>query len=89
MNGGARHDLGAQPRFTRSCRPQTKSRAERFNRTLIDEWTDIRSFTSSADRAAALPGWLHIYSHHRSSTARHGRPPISRTTVSNGVGHHI
>jgi transposase InsO family protein len=27
-------DLGAHPRFTRSYRPQTNDKAERFNRTL-------------------------------------------------------
>jgi transposase InsO family protein len=81
-------DLGAQPRFTRSYRPQTNGKAERFNRTLADEWAYVRPFDSSADRAAALPGWLHIYNHHRSHTALGGQPPISRTTVSNPAGHY-
>lgn len=71
-------DLGAQPRFTRSYRPQTNGKAERFNRTLADEWAYIRPFTSSADRAAALPDWLHTYNHHRGHTALGGHPPISR-----------
>jgi transposase InsO family protein len=81
-------DLGAQPRFTRSYRPQTNGKAERFNRTLADEWAYIRPFTSSADRAAALPGWLHTYNHHRSHTALGGQPPISRTTINNEAGHY-
>jgi transposase InsO family protein len=81
-------DLGAQPRFTRSYRPQTNGKAERFNRTLAEEWAYIRPFTSSADRAAALPGWLHTYNHHRSHTALGGQPPISRSAVSNGAGHY-
>jgi transposase InsO family protein len=81
-------ELAAQPRFTRSYRPQTNGKAERFNRTLADEWAYIRPFDSSADRAAALPGWLHTYNHHRSHTALGGHPPISRTTVSNGAGHY-
>jgi transposase InsO family protein len=50
-------DLGASARFTRSYRPQTNGKAERFNRTLADEWAYVRPFDSSADRAAALPGW--------------------------------
>jgi transposase InsO family protein len=82
-------DLGAQPRFTRSYRPQTNGKAERFNRTLADEWAYIRPFTSSADRAAALPGWLHTYNHHRSHTALKGLPPISRVNVNNAAGHYI
>jgi transposase InsO family protein len=81
-------DLGAQQRFTRSYRPQTNGKAERFNRTLADEWAYIRPFDSSADRAAALPGWLHTYNHHRSHTALGGQPPISRTTINNGAGHY-
>jgi transposase InsO family protein len=85
-------ELGAQPRFTRSYRPQTNGKAERFNRTLADEWAYIRPFDSSAERAAALPGWLHTYNHHRSHTALGGHPPISRIPVqipvSNATGHY-
>jgi transposase InsO family protein len=78
--------LGAQSRFTRFYRPQTNGKAERFNRTLADEWAYIRPFNSSDERAEALPGWLHTYNHHRSHTALGGRPPISR--VNNATGHY-
>ena len=81
-------EIGAQPRFTRAYRPQTNGKAERFNRTLADEWAYVRPFDSSAERTAALPGWLHTYNHHRTHTALGGQPPISRTTVSNGAGHY-
>ena len=84
----ALNDLGAQARFIRSYRPQTNGKAERFNRTLAEEWAYIRPFDSSADRAAALPSWLHTYNHHRGHTALGGQPPISRITVSNGAGHY-
>ena len=61
--GRAWHDaldtLGAQARFTRNYRPQTNGKAERFNRTLSDEWAYVRPFADSDDRAAALPIWLH------------------------------
>jgi transposase InsO family protein len=77
--------LGAQARYIRPRRPQTNGKAERFNRTLADEWAYQRPFTSSADRAAALPGWLHTYNHHRGHTALNGQPPITR--VNNGAGH--
>ncbi|MEV6487782.1 IS481 family transposase [Actinoplanes sp. NPDC051633] len=79
-------ELGAQPRFTRSYRPQTNGKAERFNRTMCDEWIYSRPFTSSQDRADALPSWLHTYNYHRAHTALGGRPPISR--VNNGPGHY-
>ena len=82
-------DLDAQPRFTRSYRPQTNGKAERFNRTLADEWAYVRPFDSSAERTAALPDWLHTYNHHRSHTALGGLPPISRIPVSNAAGHYI
>jgi transposase InsO family protein len=84
----ALEDLNAQQRFTRSYRPQTNGKAERFNRTLAEEWAYIRPFDSSADRAAALPGWLHTYNHHRSHTALKGQPPISRASVNNPAGHY-
>jgi transposase InsO family protein len=80
-------DIGAQPRFTRPYRPQTNGKAERFNRTLADEWAYVRPFDSSTERAVALPAWLHIYNHHRSHASLGGHPPINRIAVSNGAGH--
>ena len=79
-------DLGAQARFTRRYRPQTNGKAERFNRTLLEEWAYARPFTSGTERAAALPGWLHTYNNHRTHTALGGHPPISR--VNNVPGHY-
>jgi len=51
-------ELGAQPRFTRSYRPQTNGKAERFNRTLADEWAYVRPYapghsSSPRERRAA------------------------------------
>ncbi len=78
--------LGARATFTRSYRPQTNGKAERFNRTLLEEWAYNRPFNSSAERAQDLPTWLHTYNHHRSHTALGGHPPISR--VNNPAGHY-
>ncbi|WP_433784411.1 IS481 family transposase [Actinomycetospora sp. CA-101289] len=79
-------ELGAEARFTRRYRPQTNGKAERFNRTLLDEWAYKRPFTNNEDRAGALPQWLHTYNHHRSHTALGGHPPITR--VNNAAGHY-
>lgn len=81
-------DLGAQARFTRAYRPQTNGKAERFNRTLLEEWGYAQPFDSSATRAAALPDFLHTYNHHRAHTALAGKPPISRLTVNDLSGHY-
>ncbi len=77
-------DIGAQARYTKIYRPQTNGKAERFNRTLADEWAYIQPFTSSQDRTNALPAWLHTYNHHRGHTALGGQPPITR--VNNPAG---
>ena len=78
--------IGAVQRFTRSYRPQTNGKAERFNRTLTEEWAYNQPFTSSAHRAATLPEFLHTYNHHRTHTALNGQPPISR--INNLSGHY-
>jgi transposase InsO family protein len=65
---------------TRPFRPQTNGKAERFNRTLLTEWAYARAYRSDRARSRALPGWLHIYNHHRTHTALGGHPPISRVT---------
>jgi transposase InsO family protein len=79
-------DLGASHRLTRSYRPQTNGKAERFNRTLAEEWAYAQVFTSGQQRADALPEFLHHYNHHRAHTALGGHPPISR--VNNVSGHY-
>ncbi len=79
-------DICADATFTRRYRPQTNGKAERFNRTLLEEWAYARPFTSGDDRAAALPSWLHTYNHHRTHTALGGHPPISR--VNDLMGHY-
>jgi transposase InsO family protein len=38
-------DLGATGRLIRPFRLQTKGEAERFNRTLLDEWAYAQPFT--------------------------------------------
>ena len=44
---------------TRPYRPQTNGKAERFNRTLLEEWAYIRDWTSEHERRVAYEGFLH------------------------------
>ena len=70
--------LGIQHRRTRPYRPQTNGKAERFNRTLQDEWAYDQPYATNTARLASLPDWLHRYNYHRPHTAIGGRPPASR-----------
>ncbi len=72
-------ELGIRHTRTRPYRPATNGKAERFNRTLLDEWAYARLWTSDASRARTLDRWLHRYNHHRHHTAI-GGPPASRVT---------
>ncbi|MYM20020.1 IS481 family transposase, partial [Brevibacterium sp. 5221] len=42
-------------------------------------------YSSETERRGELPGWLHVYNHHRVHSAI-GAPPISR--LNNLPGHH-
>jgi transposase InsO family protein len=81
-------DIGASAQFTAPYRPQTNGKAERFNRTLAEEWAYREVFDSSAARTTALPGFLHTYNHHRAHTALEGQAPISRLPVNNLTRHY-
>lgn len=76
--------LGVRQVFTRSHRPQTNGKVERFNRTLLDEWAYVRPYVSNQQRSRLLEGWLHLYNHHRSHTALGGLPPIARVNNLSG-----
>jgi transposase InsO family protein len=80
----AAHLLGVRQVFTRSHRPQTNGKVERFNRTLLEEWAYVRPYQSNEQRVDLLPGWLHTYNHHRSHTALGGLPPIARVNNLSG-----
>jgi len=76
--------LGARHLVTRPYRPQTNGKAERFIRTLIEEWAYARLYTTNAERLAVLPSWIEFYNHRRPHTALGGRPPMA--ALVNNVG---
>jgi transposase InsO family protein len=65
--------------------PQINGKAERLNRTLLDEWAYVQAWPDNSTRTSALDSWLHLYNHHRHHTAI-GGPPISR--VNDLPGHY-
>lgn len=75
--------LGIRHLRTRPRRPQTNGKAERLIRTLLDGWAYGRIYGSSAERKAALGGWLDFYNHHRPHGALGRQPPITRLSGNN------
>ena len=63
---------------TRPYRPQTNGKAERLIRTMLAGWAYGAIYASSAERTAALDGWLHHYNHRRPHSAIGRQPPITR-----------
>ncbi len=53
-------------------------KAERFNRTLQNEWAYCAAWLGNTQRTAALPAFLERYNTRRGHSAADGRPPISR-----------
>lgn len=80
-------DLGARHKRTRSYRPQTNGKSERFNRTLLDEWAYARPYASNNDRLLALPDFVDRYNSHRSHTSLRGLTPMA-VLVNNVSGNH-
>ena len=69
--------LGIQRLVTKPYRPQTNGKAERFIRTLIEEWAYARLYHSNRERLDALPAYMRFYNQRRPHTALGGRHPMA------------
>jgi transposase InsO family protein len=71
-------ELGLRHLRTQPYRPRTNGKAERFIRTLQERWAYGAVYGSSAERTAALPGWLSHYNFRRRHGALGHKPPAAR-----------
>jgi len=79
-HAAACRQLGIRHLRTQPYRPRTNGKAERFIQTLIHGWARARTYSSSAERTAALDAWLDHYNFIRPHGALSHKPPGSRLT---------
>jgi transposase InsO family protein len=77
--------MGLKHLRTRPYRPRTNGKAERFIRTLLAGWAYGAIYATSAERIAALDGWLWTYNHRRPHGALSHKPPIARLRELNNL----
>ena len=77
--------LGVRHLRTRPYRPRTNGKAERFIRTLIDGWAYGAVYRTSAERTAALAGWLDWYNRLRPHRSLGRRPPLAQLAEMNNL----
>jgi transposase InsO family protein len=78
LHATACEELGLRHLFTRPYRPRTNGKAERFIQTLTNRWAYGAIYGSSAERTAALPGWLDHYNFRRRHGSLGHQPPAAR-----------
>jgi transposase InsO family protein len=70
---------------TRAYRPRTNGKAERFIKTLLAGWAYGAIYRSSAERTAALSGWVDWYNTRRPHGSLSHKPPTARLNELNNV----
>ena len=70
--------LGIRHSRTRPYRPRTNGKVERFIQTLTNRWAYGAIYTTSHQRADALPDWLRYYNHHRPHRSLNHQTPAAR-----------
>jgi transposase InsO family protein len=78
MHAIACRALGIRHLRTRPRRPQTNGKAERFIRTMLNEWAYAAIYATSSERTAALDGFLWRYNYHRPHGALSRKTPAAR-----------
>jgi transposase InsO family protein len=64
---------------------QTNGKAERFIRTMLGGWAYGGIYCDSAERTAALTGWIDFYNRRRPYGALCHKPPIARLAELNNL----
>lgn len=77
--------LGIRHLRTRPFRPRTNGKAERFIRTMLGGWAYGAIYRDSAQRTAALSGWLDFYNWRRPHGSLSHKPPGARLAELNNV----
>ncbi len=85
MHALACRAMGIKHRRTRPYRPQTNGKAERFIRTMLGGWAYGAIYRNSAERTAALSGWLERYNWRRPHGSLNYKPPGTRLAELNNV----
>jgi len=78
VHARACRELGLRHLRTRPYRPRTNGKAERFIQTLTNRWAYGAVYANSAERTAALSGWLTHYNFRRRHGSLGHRPPAAR-----------
>ena len=78
----AAEDRGLKLWHTRPYRPQTNGKAEAFVKIVQNGWAYQRPYDSTAERIAALPGFLRYYNGYRPHGGLDGDTPLGRLTRS-------